>query len=140
MKLTKYNRKRISECTGKWMKECAERLTDNQCGCCHIAYGDDGKDDYCILMGWHDCGAKHETGPGDDGYRIAWVIGRQSIYSVMQADLDTDFELPYNQETGDVDDTLCVLDPLPETERGWEAVATLVRKEARRVWREWAED
>ena len=49
-------------------------------------------------------------------------------------------EMPYNPETGDIDDTLHVLDPLPKTKRDWEREATLARKEARRIWREWAED
>lgn len=58
----------------------------------------------------------------------------------MQCDLDVDFEMPYDPETGDVDDTLHVLDPAPETKRGWEREATVARKEARRIWREWAEE
>ena len=139
-KITYYARRSIAKCTGKWLKGCVDWLVKTQGGCCNLTIDGDNKDYYCICVGWHDCGAKGEKGPDDDGYRIAWKIGRQSVRNVMQCDLDIDFEMPYNPETGDVDDTLHVLDPLPKTKRDWEREATFARKEARRIWREWAEE
>ena len=138
-KIINYTWGKIAGCTGKWLKDCVDWLVKTN-GCCYLKFGTDAKNDYCVCVGWHDCGAKGEKGPEDDGYRIAWKIGRQSVRNVMQCDLDIDFEMPYNPETGDVDDTLHVLDPLPKTKRDWEREATLARKEARRIWREWTEN
>ena len=137
-KITKYTRRSIAKCTGKWLKGCVDELLKTQSGCCHLTFDVDTKDDYCICVGWHDYTGDPKD--GDNRYKLAWKIGRQSIKNVMQCDFDIDFEMPYNPETGDVDDTINVLDPLPKTKRGWEREATFARKEARRIWREWAEE
>ena len=137
-KITNYTRRKIAECTGKWLKGCIDWLVKTQGGCCHLKFDTDAKNDYCICVGWHDYTGDPKD--GDSRYKLAWKIGRQSIRNVMQCDFDIDFEMPYNPETGDVDDTLHVLDPLPKTKRDWEHEATLARKEARRIWREWAEN
>ena len=137
-KITKYTRHKIAECTGAWLKGCVDWLVKTQGGCCHLTFDVDTKDDYCICVGWHDYTGDPKD--GDSRYKIAWKIGRQSIKNAMQCDLDIDFEMPYNPETGDVDDTLHVLDPLPKTKRDWEREATIARKEASRIWREWAEE
>lgn len=141
-KITDFTRRRIAEFTGEWLKGCVENLLahEKEGGCCHLKFGTDAENDYCICVGWHDCEEIRDRMAIDDGYRVAWKIGRQSVRNVMQCDLDLDFEMPYNPETGDVDDTLHILDPLPKTKRDWEREATAARKEARRVWREWAED
>ena len=135
-KITNYTRRNIAKCTGKWLKGCVDWLVKTQGGCYHLKFDTDAKNDYCICVGWHDYTGDPKD--GDSRYKLAWKIGRQSVRNIMQCDLDVDFEMPYNQETGDVDDTLHVLDPLPKTERDWEREATLARKEARRIWREWA--
>ena len=137
-KITNYTRRNIAKCTGKWLKGCIDWLVKTQGGCCHLKFDTDTENDYCICVGWHDYTGDPKD--GDSRYKLAWKIGRQSIRNVMQCDLDVDFAMPYNPETGDVDDTLHVLDPLPKTKRDWEHEATLARKEARRVWREWAEE
>ena len=137
-KITNYTRRKIAECTGVWLKNCVDWLVKTQGGCCHLKFDTDAKNDYCICVGWHDYTGDPKD--GDSRYKIAWKIGRQSVRNVMQCDLDIDFEMPYNPETGDVDDTLHVLDPLPKTKRDWEREATIARKEARRIWREWAEE
>lgn len=137
-KITNYTRRKIAECTGEWLKGCVRRLVKENGGCCHLRIDTDVENDYCICVGWHDCTGNPKD--GDSRYKLAWKIGRQLHISVMQCDLDIDFEMPFNPKTGDVDDTLHVLDPLPETKRDWEREATLARKEARRIWREWAEE
>ena len=137
-KITNYTRRKIAECTSAWLKGCVDWLVKTQGGCCHLKFDTDVKNDYCICVGWHDYTGDPKD--GDSRYKLAWKIGRQSIRNVMQCDFDIDFEMPYNPETGDVDDTLRVLDPLPKTKRDWEREATLARKEACRIWREWAEE
>ena len=137
-KIANYARRKIAECTGAWLKNCVDWIVKTQSGCINLKFDNDAENDYCVCVGWHDY-----TGDPDDGdsrYKLAWKIGRQSIRNVMQCDFDIDFEMPYNPETGDVDDTLHVLDPLPRTKRDWKHEATLARKEARRIWREWAEE
>ena len=142
-RITKYTRRKLAECTGEWLKGCVDWLVKTKGGCCHLKFGTDAENDYCVCVGWHDCGAKGEKGPEDDGYRIAWKIGRQSVRNVMQCDLDIDFEMPYDPETGDVDDTLEtieVVDGKPVGYRSWADLAAYVRKVARRVWNDWKED
>lgn len=137
-KITNYTRRKIAECTGVWLKGCVDQLVKTQGGCCHLKFDTDAENDYCICVGWHDYTGDPKD--GDSRYKLAWKIGRQSIRNVMQCDFDIDFEMPYNPETGDIDDTLHVIDPLLKTKREWEREATLARKEARRIWREWAEE
>ena len=56
----------------------------------------------------------------------------------MQCDFDTDFEMPYDEETGDVDDTLRLVEfPETATMKEWNAIASEMRKTARRVWKDW---
>lgn len=78
-KITNYTRRKIAKCTGEWLKDCVDWLVKEQCGCCHIKFGTDAENDYCICVGWHDCGEEGEKGPDDDGYRVAWKIGRQAV-------------------------------------------------------------
>ena len=137
-KITNYTRRKIAECTGKWLKGCVDWLVKTKDGCCNLTIDGDDKDYYCICVGWHDYTGNPKD--GDSRYKLAWKIGRQSIRNAMQCDFDIDFEMPYNPESGDVDDTINILDPLPKTKRDWEREATLARKEARRIWREWAEE
>ena len=137
-KITNYTRHKIAEYTGVWLKGCVDQLVKTQGGCCHLKFDTDAENDYCICVGWHDYTGDPKD--GDSRYKLAWKIGRQSIRNVMQCDFDIDFEMPYNPESGDVDDTINILDPLPKTKRDWEREAALARKEARRIWREWAEE
>ena len=96
-------------------------------------------------------------------WRIYWKIGRQTHNNIMQCDLDIDFEVPYVTEKmakadpdlveGDCDDTseevVCRWKRLvrgkwewaaPEGYRSWNALAAHVRKQARRVYRDWKDN
>jgi len=122
---------KLKEITGKTVKDWYEWLDDNQEGCCSFVFESDGRNRYCVCMGFHDVG---------DRWEIAWKIGRQSHNNVMQCDFDLDFEMPYDEETGDVDDTLCVIEfPETATMKEWNSLATEMRKAARRVWKDWKE-
>lgn len=93
-------------------------------------------------------------------WRTFWKIGRQTHNNIMQCDFDIDFEMPYVTEKmakadpklveGDVDDTseevVCNWKRFvkgkwewgrPEGYRDWNALAAYVRKQARRVYRDW---
>ncbi len=116
-------------------------LVEAQCGCCHVEYARDDRHAYSVCMGWHDCGL--------EGWKIAWKIGRQSHRNIMQCDLDVDFDMPYVEETGDVDDTLVVLGSPTEVKDNetisvlrsprikWGEVAKDMKREARRIAKDW---
>ena len=120
---------KLKEITGKVVKGWYEWLDGSQAGCCSFAFESDRRSRYCVCMGFHDAGGRRE---------IAWKIGRQSLDSVMQCDFDIDFEMPYDEETGDVDDTLRLVEfPETATMKEWNAIASEMRKAARRVWKDW---
>ena len=132
---------KLKEVTGKFVRESYDYLTKEQMGCCSICFAQDRKYDYAVCIGWHDCG----DGPKEDNYRhwvIAWKIGRQTHNSAMQCDLDIDFEMPYNEEYGDVDDTLETIEAIGGKPIGyisWDSLAKFIRTTAKRVWNDWKE-
>lgn len=76
-------------------------------------------------MGWHD--------DGEDG-EIAWKIGQQSFNNAMQTDLDIDFDMPYDPETGDVYDTLSYLDGADSRNFDWNRLADEMNRTAQEVY------
>lgn len=139
----------LKEVTGKEVKGWYEWLLANDCGCCSIHFASTDNYRYCVCMGWHDLG----DGPKEKNYRhwvVAWKIGRQTHNNIMQCDFDVDFEMPYPEGGGDVDDTLEIVSArkrttiyretkfsAPDGYRSWEALAAHMRKTARRVWKDW---
>ena len=94
-------------------------------GCCHLSVGSTSEHDICICMGWHD--------DGEDG-EIAWKIGQQSFRNAMQTDLDVDFDMPYDPETGDVYDTLSYLDNVDPETFDWDGLADEMNSTAQEVY------
>lgn len=102
-----------------------------------------------------------ETRKSHEEWRVYWKIGQQSFNACMQTDLDIDFEMPYNTEAycrkmnaemsaderkcgkycvGDVYDTSEEIEIRPNLTtpvgyRDWNALASYVRKTARKVAR-----
>lgn len=109
--------RRLDARTVKWWHEW---LAGVQQGCCHFEYAMDDRFVYSVCMGWLD----HE---------IAWKIGRQPPGYGCQCDFEFDFEMPYDVESGAVDDTTTVVGDTPD----WKAVATDMKREARRVAEAW---
>ena len=132
----------LKEVTGSWLHESFAWLVKGQMGCCSICFALDSKYNYAVCVGWHDLG----DGPKEDGYHhwvIAWKIGRQTLNNAMQCDFDVDFEMPYSEESGDVDDTLETIEVAggkPVGYRSWADLAAYMRKVAQRVWFDWKED
>ena len=126
---------KLKEVTGKFVRESYDWLTEEQMGYCSICFAQDRKYDYAVRIGWHDCGR-------DEGWKVAWKIGRQTHENIMQSDLDIDFEMPYNEEAGDLDDTeemIEVVGGKPVGYRSWATLAKYIRKTAERVWNDWKE-
>ena len=152
----------IRTLTGKEVRGWYAWLRDMNDGCCCIQFASTDRYHYFVCMGWHDYGEEPDEERGfTDGFRVAWKIGRQTNYSVMQCDFDVDFEMPYVTEEmakadptlceGDVDDTLeeveCLARPnhgfpysAPRGYRGWDALASRMRKTARRVHNDWKDN
>ena len=119
----------LKDVTGKFARSSVEWLHARQMGCCSICFATDDRYNYSVCIGWHD---------GGHGWEVAWKIGRQTTNNIMQCDFDVDFEMPYSDESGDVDDTLRLVEfPETATMKEWNAIASEMRKTARRVWKDW---
>lgn len=119
--------------TGKFARESVEWLRDQSNGCCSICFATDDRYNYAVCIGWHYTGSY---------WVVAWKIGRQTTNNVMQSDFDIDFEMPYSDESGVVEDTLetiWVCKGKPVGYRSWAALASRMRVEASRVWNDWKE-
>ena len=124
MKITK-----LADITGKVLKSWYEDLEESQEGCCSFLYNSDAKHNYFVCMGF--------VPDGKDEWKIATKIGWQEFNNCMQTDFDINFCIPYDEDTGIVDDTCSVLDPIPKTMREWNSLASGLKFEARRVFKEW---
>ena len=123
----------LRDVTGKFARESVKWLREQSNGCCSICFATDDKYNYAVCIGWHYTGSD---------WVVAWKIGRQTTNSVMQSDFDIDFEMPYSDESGDVDDTLEKIEVFGSTligYRSWAALASRMRVEASRVWNSWKE-
>ncbi len=125
---------RLREITGETVKGWYDWLVGAQCGCCHVRFADGRAHAWSVCMGWHD-----PSGAGRE-WRVAWKIGRQAYDNAMQTDLDVDFEMPYDPETGEVDDTLEVLDPPPDGDAEWDELAASMREQAVSTYKRWEDD
>lgn len=131
----------LREVTGKFVKESVDWLEKEQTGCCSICFATDNTYNYAVCIGWHNL----DDGPKEKNYQhwmVAWKIGRQTTNNIMQCDFEVDFDLPYNDDTGDIDDTLEtieIVDGKPVGYRSWADLAAYMRKTARRVWNDWKE-
>ena len=122
--------------TGKQLKDWAEWLKENDCGCCSLKLlTDDNNNSWFILMGWSDGFDESDNGKWQSGtWKICTKIGYQSVQSLMKTDLDIDFLMPYDEETGDVDYTEDTLADEPD----WDKLADELNEEAERVINQWA--
>jgi hypothetical protein len=126
----------MKKITGKQLRHWAEWLKKEDCGCCHFKLlTDDNNNSWFILMGWSDGFDESDNGRWQDGsWKICTKIGYQSSNSIMQTDLNIDFLMPYDKETGEVDDTEWTLVDEPN----WDKLADELNKEAERVINQWA--
>jgi hypothetical protein len=66
---------------------------------------DDNNNQWAIVLGWQD---GYEEEPEDDctdgTWRLCAKLAYQPTNSIMQCDYDIDWLMPYDEETGEVDD------------------------------------
>ena len=125
MPSTNTTTRRLEKLTPDFVRGWFESLMEAQEGCCHLEYAADEKYAYSVCMGWTQ-GFADKQGQFD----VAWKIGRQTHNNIMQCDLDIDFEMPWDEKTGDVDNTLTRVCG----SSNWEHEAFEMREEARRIW------
>ena len=163
----------LRKLTGKLIKWWYHWLHTEGDGCCSVCFDSTEKYNYVVCMGWHhydDEMVLDKNGnpvQGEHGikyrpvWKIAWKIGRQTRNNAMQCDFDVDFEMPYDDETGDVDDTLETIEcekivhkpykylgktchpwrwSVPAGYRDWNALAARMRGQARRVFKNWKDE
>lgn len=133
----------LKDVTGKWLRESFTWLVKEQAGCCSICFATNDTHNYAVCVGWHSYDDERQPdGTLKEIWEVAWKIGRQTTNNAMQCDFDVDFEMPYDRETGDVDDTcetIVVRGGKPDGYKSWDDLAAYVRKTAKRVWDDWKE-
>lgn len=110
---------------GATLKAQVEWLKAEDCGCYHKRVGDTETKEIDIVVGWHDTG---------DGYQIGWKIGMQSFNNGMQCDMDIDFDMPYDETTGEVYDTLELIEG-DIAAIDWDALAKRINITAAKAYR-----
>ena len=91
------------------LKENINWLWENKCGCCHwhLLTDDKGRE-WSIVLGWNNGGYEDSDNENyyiDEGCAIATKIAYQEQNCIMQTDMDIDFSMPFDEKTGEVDDT-----------------------------------
>lgn len=122
---------------GEEIKSWVDQLLELDDGCVSYCYAESAGIRFYVCMGWHKA--------FDERWDIAWKIGLQPVNAIMQSDFDVDFGVPKNNDSGEVDDTTELvqfrLTPrnkiLPKGYQSWDALASHIRAEARRVYRLW---
>lgn len=67
---------------------------------------DDNDNDWAIVLGWADGFDKVENDDCTDGtWRLCVKLAYQPWNSMLQCDYDIDWTMPYDEESGEVDDT-----------------------------------
>ena len=67
-------------------------------GAAYVPLGRYGNNRWAIAMSWFDY-------DGEGHYVICGKVAYQSINNIMQCDYDIDWDMPYDDVTGEVDDT-----------------------------------
>lgn len=108
-------------------------LNSEKAGCCHhvVAHTDAGTV-LAIVVGWSDGFEAAPAGtPNADGtWRVCAKIAYQHSNNAMQCDFDIDWYMPYNLDTGEVDDT-CTEITATQANVDW------LNDTAKRVWKDW---
>ena len=95
----------------KLVKEFANAISNmrktHEDGTYHWYLGTDENNNYwAIVLGWLDGFEADETDDCMDGtWRLCSKLAYQPCNSLMQCDYDIDWLMPYDEESGEVDDT-----------------------------------
>lgn len=82
-----------------------EMKKNHKSGTYYWYLGFDGKNNWAIVLGWSDGFEEDSTDPCMNGtWRICAKLTYQPNNSIMQCDYDIDWDMPYDEITGEVDD------------------------------------
>lgn len=127
------NIKAMSKITLEELESDIAWLNAEKAGCCHhvVAYTDAGTV-LAIVIGWSDGFEAAPAGtPNADGtWRVCAKIAYQHSNNAMQCDFDIDWYMPYNLDTGEVDDTSTEI-------TATQANVDWLNDTAKRVWKDW---
>ena len=128
----------IKDFSGKDLKECVDWLMREKCGCCHFhLLTDDKGRKWSVVVGWSD-GFDDDTDLYKDGtWRVCTMIAYQEYNNFMQTDFNIDFTMPYDEESGEVDNTCHYIGNITEVS-DFNVVAEELKEEFNRVVSEWA--
>ena len=81
-------------------------------GTYHWILGSDDKNNWAIVLGWSDGFAENEKDEfTDETWRLCVKLAYQSRNNIMQCDYDIDWTMPYDETTGEVNDTELAIYP-----------------------------
>ena len=113
----------------KWLEE-------RKCGCCfHTVGKTDAGTVLAIVVGWGNGfeEAEPNTPMADGTYRICAKVAYQGANNMCQCDYEGDWYMPYDLESGEVDDT----DTEVVLTKGF---VSDLNQTAKRVWKDWRKD
>ena len=106
-RLIRESKRPIKQVTASKLKGDVEWLKEQGTGCCHRhLWTDDEGNRVYVVVGWTEHFGGEEEGliqaiDGSTVWTVCARIGYQTKNSAMQTDMDLDFPMPYNPDTGD---------------------------------------
>lgn len=90
-----------------FIKAVKEMSQDKEGGCCYwILDADNNGNNWAIIIGWQDGFEEDAEDKLSDGtWHLCTKVAYQPHNSLMQCDYMIDWEMPYNEESGDIWDT-----------------------------------
>lgn len=126
----------MTKLTEATIRKSVEWLMQEKCGCCnyHLLTDDNGRM-WSIVIGWQDGYDPSDSNLYSDGtWAICTKIAYQEPDNMMQTDFDIDFTMPYDEATGEVDDTChCI-----SREESFAELANYLDEEFDRITERWA--
>lgn len=88
----------------EFMKAVAEMRQTHGYGTYYWIIGEDEENDWAIVLGWGNGFEENTNDDCTDGtWRICAKLAFQSKRNIMQCDYDIDWDMPYDEESGEVD-------------------------------------
>lgn len=92
----------------KWSEKCVKELANGSNACYFFPLGASNckTNSMFIVIGWQGGFGDTNSGIMDGDYRVCTKLAYND--SALQCDYDVDWVMPFDEESGDVDDTECI--------------------------------